>query len=132
MDEDRDHVEAGFGLGPTDDEDDAGEALESFLLERDHAGSESDQVTAGGGRRGASLDERLGQEQRQGEPTPVRTPLLADHAGTDDEPAMVSDEPHRSASSDGDLSAEEAAVHVRSDAPGWTDHPDDYVEPGPV
>lgn len=130
MADDRDRLQGGFDLGPTDDEDDAGEALESFLLDRDHAGSESDQVTAAGQRRGASLDERLRQEQRGGDATTPSTPLLADHAGPDDEPAMVADEPRETADPEG-LSAEETAIHVRGDAPGWTDHPDDYVESDP-
>ena len=130
MADDMDDVRSGLGLGPTDDEDDGGEALESFLLERDHAASESDHVTASEQRRGSTLDERLGREQRRPDPTPAETPLLTEHDGPDDEPAMVADGRRESADPDAGLSAEESAVHVRDDAPGWTDHPDDYVDPG--
>jgi hypothetical protein len=123
---------SGLDLGPTDDEDDGGEVLEAFLLDRDHAASESDQVTAAGQRRGPTLDERLDREQRQGDRAPAETPLLTELDGPDDEAAMVAVDPRESAASDAGLSAEETAVQVRDDAPGWTDHPDDYVEPDRV
>jgi len=120
---------SGLDLGPTDDEDDGGEALESFLLDRDHAASESEQVTAGGQRRGPTLDQRLAGEQGRSGRTPEENPLLTERDGPDDEAAMVADGPRESADPDAELSAEESAVHIRTDAPGWTDHPDDYVEP---
>ncbi len=122
---------SGLDLGPTDDEDDGGEALESFLLGREHAASESEQVTAGGQRRGPTLDDRLAREQRQLDPTSSDVPLLTEPDGPDHEAALVADDLRESAAQGDGLSAEESAVHVRDDAPGWTDHPDDYVEPGP-
>jgi hypothetical protein len=129
MADDIEDLRSGLDLGPTDDEDDGGEALESFLLDRDHAASESEQVTAGGQRRGPTLDERLAHEQGRSDGTPDETPLLTERDGPDDEAAMVADGPREAADPEAGLSAEESAVHVRNDAPGWTDHPDDYVEP---
>jgi hypothetical protein len=123
-------LRSGLDLGPTDDEDDAGETLESFLSARDHAASESDQVTAGGQRRGASLDERLSREQRGFDRLAPETPLLARGDGPDvDDGAMVAAGATESADPDEALSAEESAIQISDDAPGWTDHPDDYVEP---
>lgn len=130
MADDIEELRSGLDLGPTDDEDDGGEALESFLLDRDHAASESEQVTPGGQRRGLGLDDRLAREQRQLDGSPEESPLLTERDGPDDEAAMVTDGARESADPGAGLSAEESAVHVRDDAPGWTDHPDDYVEPG--
>jgi hypothetical protein len=130
MADDIDDRRSGLDLGPTDDEDDGGEALEAFLLDRDHAASESEQVTAGGQRRGPGLDERLAGEQGPHDGTREESPLLTEDDGPDHEAAMVTDGARESADPDAGLSAEESAVHVRDDAPGWTDHPDDYVEPG--
>ncbi|HEY8018107.1 MAG TPA: hypothetical protein VIG53_01305 [Actinomycetota bacterium] len=130
MADDIEELRSGLDLGPTDDEDDGGEALESFLLDRDHAASESEQVTAAGQRRGPGLDDRLAREQRQLDGSPEESPLLTERDGPDDEAAMVTDGARESADPGAGLSAEESAVHVRDDAPGWTDHPDDYVEPG--
>jgi len=129
MADDIDDLRSGLDLGPTDDEDDGGEALESFLLDRDHAASESEQVTAGGQRRGPTLDQRLAREQRQLDGTPEESPLLTERDGADEEAAMVADGARESADPGAGLAAEESAVHVRADAPGWTDHPDDYEEP---
>lgn len=119
----------GLDLGPTDDEDDGGEALESFLLDRDHAASESDQVTAEGQRRGPTLDERLAREERGRDRSPAATPLLTEGDAPDHEAAMVTEGPREWADPDDTLSAEESAVRVWDRAPGATDHPDDYVEP---
>jgi hypothetical protein len=120
---------AGLDLGPTDDEDDGGEALESFLLDRDHAASESDQVTAEGQRRGPTLDERLAREQHDRDRSPGATPLLTEGDAPDHEAAMVVEGRREWADPDDAISAEESAVRVWDEAPGATDHPDDYVEP---
>ena len=42
----------------------------------------------------------------------------------DDEPELIGE----LGESEGNLSPEEAAMHVRDRAPGATDHPDDYVD----
>jgi hypothetical protein len=122
----------GFALGPTDDEDDGGEALEAFLLDRDHAASESDQMTAEGQRRGSTLDERLAGEQRSRDGSPAATPLLTEADAPDHEGGMVAEGRHEWADPDDALSAEESAVHVADEPPGATDHPDDYTEPDPT
>ena len=62
--------------------------------------------------------------------TPSDVPLLTEPDGPDHEAASVADDLRESAAQGDGLSAEESAVHVRDDAPGWTDHPDDYVRAG--
>ena len=91
-------------------------------------GSFEDAATAAGQLDGESIDERIRREQ----PDRPRRDRDPDAAGRivnedepDDEPELVGD----AAEEEIDLSTEEAAVHLRPNAPGGTDDASDgYVE----
>lgn len=90
-------------------------------------GSFEDAATAAGQLDGESIDERIRREQSD-RPRRDRDPDAAGRIVDEDEP----DEPElvgAAAEEEVDLSTEEAAVHLRPNAPGGTDDASDgYVE----
>ena len=121
----------GEGPSPSDDDEDAGEAMQDYISDMDRPMGVDDHTTAAEQRAGDTIDRRTRREQPQRERPDTSVDLVddADGDGNDDEGTMMgeAEEP------DGFESPEQAAVHVVDDAPGWVDHPDDYVqtdEPG--
>jgi hypothetical protein len=91
-------------------------------------GSFEDAATAAGQLEGESIDERIRREQPD-RPRRDRDPdaagRIVDQDEPDDEAELVGD----AAEQEIDLSTEEAAVHVRPNAPGGTDDASDgYLE----
>lgn len=120
---DRDHLE-GDGPSPDPSDDDVLEEMEEEIEDMDRPLGVEDHTTASEQREGDTIDERLARERgSSASDLPVGTSVWsADEA--DDEPLMVGEE----ADAGDRPSPEESAMHVRDDAPGVTDHPDDYVE----
>ncbi len=124
------HTERGAPPDPDDNEE--GEVLEDRMLDQDRAIVDQRDTTASALRRGVSIDERLAEESDKGtdeEPHPV----LAEDDRPDEEAALIGDDiSERLGAIDtydvgGPESPEESAVHTRTEAPGATEHPDDYV-----
>ncbi|HEX6843565.1 MAG TPA: hypothetical protein VF235_00475 [Actinomycetota bacterium] len=116
------------GPPPTADAPDALAELEGWLEDRDRSFSEQHDPTAGAGRRGSTLDERLAEELP--EVAAASPPQLVDVGGAaedglDDVAELVA----TSAGAPGRPAPEEAAMRIVDRAPGATDHPDDLVEP---
>jgi hypothetical protein len=122
---DRDHLE-GDGPSPNPSDDDVLEEMEEEIELMDRPLGVDERTTATEGLEGDTLDERLARDvpdcggRRQPEP---RT--IAEEDAPDVEPELVGDE----ADAGDRPSPEESAMRVRDDAPGVTDHDDDYTEP---
>ena len=105
---------------PSDDDLDP----ESTDLPDRPEGSFEDATTASGQLDGESIDDRVRREQPD-RPNRAREPDVAgrivDEDEPDDEPELVGDV----AEQEFDLSIEEAAVHLRPNAPGGTDDASD-------
>ena len=100
-----------------------GEELEASIMQADHAfGSESVGTTAEEGLQGESLDQRLAEEQPE-RPAIDETLSVVDEGVVDDEIELVGDAVTQR---DEFASPEEAAMSVRDDAPGATDHDDPH------
>jgi hypothetical protein len=112
------------GPSPTGDEPDGLLALEDWMSDRDHEVSEERDTTASGQVRGATLNERLAEEDGRGTPTTRYVPQLGELDGPDDEAEMLGTDLH---GGDEVPSSEEAAMRVTDDPPGATDHPDDMA-----
>jgi len=100
-----------------------GEELEASIMQADHAfGSESVGTTAEEELAGETLDQRLAEE-RPDRPSTDEVVEIVDDGGADDEDELIGD-----AVTEEDLfaSPEEAALSVRDDAPGATDHDDSH------
>ena len=105
-----------------------GDPQEGLILPGESARAAEDTgVTAEEQREGAPLEERLAEEQPDGEPGQRHDAgrLVDDGAVLDEEKDLVADE------AEGELegrSAEEAAVRVEDEPGGLTDGPDSYLE----
>jgi hypothetical protein len=109
-------------------DEDPGEDLEAKILQTDRPfGSDSFGTTAEEQEEGESLDERLAEE-RPRRPGLDAALELEDVDAPDDESELVGE---GSIEHDPFAAPEEAAMTVREDAPGATDHPDEHgdVEP---
>jgi hypothetical protein len=102
---------------------DEGDELEAAIMQTDHAfGAESVGTTAEEGLQGESLDQRLAEEQPERSAVD-ETLSVVDEGLVDDESELVGEAvPQR----DEFASPEEAAMSVRDDAPGATDHDDPH------
>ncbi len=112
------------GPTPSDDDADVGEALEEYISEMDHSLGVDDHTTAEEQLDGDTIDDRTRREQ----PQRVRPRNRLDITDTTvdayhDEGALLASE----AEGFGPEAPEQAAMHIRPDAPGAVDHPDDYV-----
>jgi hypothetical protein len=115
------------GPPPTEVDDDDGESLEEFISEMDRPIGADDATTEREQLEGDSIDEFNRREDRYGTRPDTSVDLVDPDGddGEDVEPDLVADldEP-----GEGPEAPEQAAVHVRDDAPGIVDHPDDYEE----
>ena len=115
----------GDGPPPDPSDEDQLEGLEERIGSMDRPLGAEDHTTAAEGVAGDTLDERLAREEpdrrgrRATEPT-----IIADEDRPDADPELIGEE----AGNGGLTGPEEAAMHVVEDAPGATDHEDDYVE----
>ena len=115
------------GPSPTDVDRDPGEALEDMISDMDRYEGADDDTTASEQRDGDTIDDRTRREQ----PQRVRRNSsvdLFDDGGGDDGVDREKDLVAETDPIDGPLAPELAAMHVRDDAPGVVDHPDDYVD----
>lgn len=102
---------------------DEGDELEAAIMQTDHAfGAESVGTTAEEGLRGESLDQRLAEERPE-RPVADETLSVVDEGVVDDESELVGE---AVVARDEFASPEEAAMSVRDDAPGATDHDDPH------
>lgn len=113
------------GPSPSEDDADVGEAMEELISAMDRPLGAADHTTVQEQMAGDSIDERTRREQPQRVRRPARVDLTEDPAydGLDESSQMLATE----AEAFGPLAPEETAMHVVDDAPGATDHPDDYV-----
>ena len=113
-------------LDDVDAEDEEGEELEAMIEQADRAfASESFGTTALEQEEGESLDERLAEE-RPSRP-PVEFGLLLEADAVPDEEKQIVGE--ASFEHDPFVAPEEAAMTIRTRAPGAVDHPEASVEP---
>ena len=122
---DHGHQEA-EGPAPNPSDADPLEELEIEIEDLERPLGTDERTTAAEGREGETMDERLSREvPDQGigrrRPDPA---TIADEAAPDDEPELVGD----AVDAGSRPAPEEAAMRIRNDAPGLTDHEDDYVE----
>ena len=102
---------------------DEGDELEAAIMQTDHAfGAESVGTTAEEGLQGESLDQRLAEERPE-RPAADETLSVVDEGVVDDESELVGEAVNQR---DEFASPEEAAMSVRDDAPGATDHDDPH------
>ena len=102
---------------------DESDELEAAIMQTDHAfGAESVGTTAEEGLRGDSLDQRLAEEQPE-RPVVDEALSVVDEGIVDDESELVGE---AVTERDEFASPEEAAMSVRDDAPGATDHDDPH------
>jgi hypothetical protein len=99
--------------------------LEASIMQADHAfGSESFGTTAEEELEGESLDERLAEERPERSPTDEVVSVVAEDL-SDEEKDLVGD---AVLEEDEFATPEEAALSVRDDVPGATDHDDPHPE----
>ena len=104
---------------------DEGDELEAAIMQTDHAfGAESVGTTAEEGLEGETLDQRLAEERPE-RPTTDEALSVVDDGLSDDEIELVGDAVTQR---DEFASPEEAAMSVRDDAPGATDHDDPHPD----
>jgi len=104
---------------------DEGEALEAEILRADRPfGSELPGITAEEAEQGESLEEHLAEERPDRAPVEDAVAVL-DEGPLDDEDELVGDV---AIEHDHFAAPEEAAVTIRDDAPGATDHADPHHE----
>jgi len=102
---------------------DESDELEAAIMQTDHAfGAESVGTTAEEGLQGESLDQRLAEEQPE-RSVVDETLSVVDEGVVDDEIELVGEAVTQR---DEFASPEEAAMSVRDDAPGATDHDDPH------
>jgi len=105
---------------------DEGEELEAEILRANRPyGADRHGVTAEEAREGDSLERELALEGPDG-PSAEGSFELSEDDAPDDESELVGDGTDEH---DPFVAPEETALTVRDDAPGATDHADDYVEP---
>jgi hypothetical protein len=106
---------------PWDEND--GEELEAEIMGADHAfGAEAEGTTAEEQRQSLSIDDALARERPEAPVTDAAVGLEADGV-PDAEGELVAD---GSVEEDEFTSPEEAAISIRDDAPGATDHDDPH------
>jgi hypothetical protein len=115
------------GPSPTDVDRDPGEALEDMISNMDRYEGADDDTTASEQRDGDTIDDRTRREQPQRVRRNTNVDLV-DDGGDDDGIDHEKDLVAETDPIDGPLAPELAAMHVRDDAPGVVDHPDDYVD----
>jgi hypothetical protein len=104
---------------------DDGDELEAAIMQTDHAfGAESVGTTAEEGLEGESLDQRLAEERPE-RPSIDEALSVVDEGLSDDESELVGD---AVTERDEFASPEEAAMSVRDNAPGATDHDDPHPD----
>jgi hypothetical protein len=104
---------------------DEGDELEAAIMQTDHAfGAESVGTTAEEGLEGETLDQRLAEERPE-RPSVDEALSVVDEGLSDDEIELVGDAVTQR---DEFASPEEAAMSVRDDAPGATDHDDPHPD----
>jgi hypothetical protein len=115
------------GPSPTDVDDDPGEALEDYISELDAPLGVNDAVTPEDQLEGDTIDRFNRREDRVGRRPDTSVDLTDgdEDDGIDDVPELVAEV---NAPGEGPEAPEQAAVHIRDDAPGVVDHPDDYEE----
>ena len=122
---DHEHQEAD-GPPPNPSDADPLEELEIAIEDLERPLGSDERTTAAEGLEGETLDERLSREvPDQGigrRPTDLST--ISEEDAPDDEPELVGD----AVDAGSRPSPEEAAMRIRTDGPGLTDHGDDYVE----
>jgi hypothetical protein len=102
---------------------DEGDELEAAIMQTDHAfGAESVGTTAEEGLEGETLDERLAEEWPE-RPSTDEALSVVDEGVSDEEDELVGDAVTQR---DEFASPEEAAMSVRGDVPGATDHDDPH------
>ena len=105
-------------------EGDDGSELEAEIMRADHAfGAELRGTTAEEAVAGQSLDEALARERPEGRTTEEALEVVDDGV-PDEEGELVAE---GSLERDGFASPEEAALSVRDEAPGATDHDDPHA-----
>jgi hypothetical protein len=127
MSEEHDDVRRTHGPAPTDGDERSDEELETFLLERDRAEGDADDMTAEGLQRGPTMDERLAEEDRGAGRVTPDLPVLGEVDGPNHEPTLVSDVGLAGTGRPDELATEESAMHLDDEPAGGTDHPDDYL-----
>ena len=106
---------------------DEGDEQEAAIMQADHAfGTESVGTTAEEQLAGESLDQRLAEE-RPDRPTVDVALSVVDEGVSDEEGELVAD---AVIERDEFASPEEAAMSIRDDAPGATDHDDPHPADG--
>jgi hypothetical protein len=104
---------------------DDGDELEAAIMQTDHAfGAESVGTTAEEALQGETLDQRLAEERPERQSIDEALSVV-DEGPSDDEIELVGDAVTQR---DEFASPEEAAMSVRDDAPGATDHEDPHSE----
>ena len=113
------------GPSPTDVDDDAGEAMETMISNMDGYEGADEDTTADEQRDGDTIDDRTRREQPQRVRRDTSVDIVDDGGddGIDREKDLVGDID----ATEGPIAPELAAMHVRDDALGVVDHPDDYV-----
>ncbi len=113
------------GPSPNDADDDPGEAIEDMISDMDGDQGADEDTTATEQSGGDTIDDRTRREQPQRVRRNTSVDLVDDDGedGIDREGELVADVD----SIEGHIAPELAAMHVRDDAPGVVDHPDDYV-----
>jgi len=102
---------------------DEGDELEAAIMQTDHAfGAESVGTTAEEGLQGESLDQRLAEEQPE-RPAVDEALSVVDEGVVDDESELVGEAVNQREEF---ASPEEAAMSIRDEAPGATDHDDPH------
>ena len=122
---DHEHQEAD-GPPPNPSDADPLEELEIAIEDLERPLGSDERTTAAEGLEGETLDERLSREvpdQGIGRRRPD-LPTISAEDTPDDEPELVGD----AVDAGSRPSPEEAAMRIRTDAPGLTDHEDDYAE----
>ena len=106
---------------------DEGDELEAAIMQADHAfAAESVGTTAEEQLAGESLDQRLAEERPDQPSTDVALSVV-DEGMSDDEEELVGD---AVIERDEFAAPEEAAMSIRDDAPGATDHDDPHPADG--
>lgn len=111
---------------PSPTEFDEGEAIEDMISAMDGYMGADDHTTAAEQVDGDTIGERNRREQPQRVRPESSVDLVdgGDGDGVDREKDLVAEQD----SAEGPVPPELSAMHVRDDAPGVVDHPDDYVD----
>jgi hypothetical protein len=112
------------GPSPNPSDQDPLEELEEEIEQMDRPLGVDERTTAAETVEGDTLDERLAREVPEtGGRRPAGSTTIAEDDAPDEEAELIGEV----AGLEG-TAPEESAMHVRNEAPGATDHEDDYVE----